>query len=106
MPCGLPPALSFETVQAAVFPVSATAEQPEIELTPSLNWTVPSLLGLPAPDVTVAVKVSEVPYVLGLDPVVRARLVEVVLRAKKSLPVTVWPAETEMFEIGFVPVFA
>src|SRR5690348_2944844 len=103
---GLPPTLSFETEHAAVLPLKATAAHPETVLEPSLNWTVPSLFGLPALDVTVAVKASESLYTLGLEPPVRTRLVDVCLRAKKSLPVTVWPAATEMFESGFAPVFA
>jgi hypothetical protein len=63
-------------VHVAVLPVRATAEQ--IVAAPSLKVTVPMLLGFPAADVTVAVKVRESPYVLGLLPVVRARAVEVV----------------------------
>src|SRR5262245_2962595 len=104
MLCGLPATVSVETMHEAVCPVSGTAAH--IVVAPSLKSTVPSLFGLPAPDVTVAVNVSELPYVLGLDPTVRDRLVDVVLRAKKFLPVTFAPAATANVGIGFTPVFA
>ena len=65
-----------------MLPLSATALQ--IVVAPSLNVTVPTLLGLPAVAVTVAVNVTESPYVLGFDPAVRARVV-VVARAASSV---------------------
>src|SRR5215471_1609965 len=61
MLCGLPTTVSVDTLQAAVLPASATAEHAAIVFAPSLNVTVPSLLGLPAADVTVAVKVTDSP---------------------------------------------
>ena len=55
------PKLRFETVHAAVLPVRETDEQLVIVFAPSLNWTLPSLFGSPAKDVTVAVNVCEAP---------------------------------------------
>src|SRR5262249_10825591 len=106
MLCGLPDALSVDRLQDALFPTRTTAEHAAIVVAPSLKATEPSLFGFPAPDVTVAVNVRESPYVLGLEPAVRAKLVDVVLRAKKFLPVTLSPAPTANVGIGFTPVFA
>src|SRR4026209_461293 len=74
MLCGLPTTFRIDMVHAAVLPTSATVEHVVIGAAPSLKATLPSLLGLPAADVTVAVKVTASPYVLGLAPAVRARL--------------------------------
>src|SRR4051794_24411017 len=87
----------------AVFPVSATVQS---VVAPSLNVTDPRLEGLPAADVTVAVKVSESPYALGALPVVSAMLVDVVRRAKKSWLDEVAPEATTMPVSGLVLVLA
>src|ERR1051325_4868704 len=104
MLCGLPPTERVEVVHVAVFPVRATALHRVV--TPSLKVTVPIPLGLPAADVTVAVKVSESPKALGFVPVVSAIEVDVVRRAKKLLPDDVAPAASTIFVIGLVLVLA
>jgi hypothetical protein len=90
----------------AVLPVSATFKHRVVA--PSLNVTVPWLLGfVPLADVTVAVNVSASPYALGFTPVVSETAVEVVLRAKKLLPVELPPAGRTIPLIGLVaPVLA
>ena len=57
-------------MQVAWLPLNATAEQSVVPL--SLNATVPTELGLTGEPVTVAVKVTDPPYVLGLVPLVTA----------------------------------
>jgi hypothetical protein len=94
---------SVEVEHVAVLPESATAEQRT--LAPSKNVTLPTLLGFPGIDVTVAVNVSESPYVLGLVPVLSATAVLVVRRAKKSFPV-IPVVESAIPEYEAVPVFA
>ena len=66
--CGLPATESVDTLHVAVLvPVRETAQSAVV---PSLNVTVP-VMGLALDrDVTVAVNVMEVPYVLGFEPVV------------------------------------
>src|SRR5437764_710286 len=102
MLCGLPATERLDVVQVAVLPLRATALHRVVA--PSLKVTVPIPLGLPAADVTVAVKVREAPNALGLVPVVRARAVEVVLRAKKLLLAEDPPAAITMPLMGLVPM--
>jgi len=64
------PALKLDVVQLAWLPLSATAEQ--ILVAPSLKVTVPTELGLVGEAVTVAVNVTEPPYVLGFTLLVTA----------------------------------
>jgi hypothetical protein len=61
--------------QVALLPPSEIALQ--ITVVPSRKVTLPTLLGLPPIAVTLAVKVSASPYVLGLVPVDSARAVDV-----------------------------
>ena len=54
-----------DVVHVAVLPLSATAEQSAVA--PFRNVTDPTPSGLPPSAVTVAVKVTEPPYVEGLE---------------------------------------
>jgi hypothetical protein len=101
---GLPDTERLEVVHVAVFPVKATALHRVVA--PSLKMTVPILLGLPAADVTVAVKVSEAPKALGFVPVVSAIEVNVVRRAKKLLLADVAPEASAIPVMGLVLVLA
>ena len=84
--------------------LSGTLEQ--IAVGPSLNVTVHCVVGFGvAPAVTVAVKVTELPYALGLVPVVNATDVEVVRRAKKLFPVDELLFVKTMPASGLVPRF-
>jgi hypothetical protein len=88
----------------AAFPVRATLAQSVV--VPALKVTVPWLFGfVPLAEVTVAVKVSGAPYVLGLLPVVTASAVDVARCSKKFLPVAFWPA-VRVTGSGLVPVLA
>src|SRR5438034_7762319 len=106
MLCGLPATNRVDVVRDAS-PEPSSVPVP-IVVVPSLKVTVP--LGVPSPiplELTVAVNVSESPYVLGFVPDVRARLVEVDRRAKKSLSPDVPPATSTMLPMDVaVPVFA
>src|SRR5204862_3194013 len=74
----LPGTSSAEVVHVALLEeFSAMFEQPLIAEVPSLNVTLPFAPGFPAVALTVAVKVTFWPYVLGLLPIAR---VVVVLR--------------------------
>src|SRR2546422_10372103 len=97
------PAVRVEVEHVAVFPVRAALLHSTVA--PSVNATVPTPLGFPAKEVTVAVNVSASPYVLGLVPVVSATVVDVVLRAKKSLGLDVAPA-ARTTDIGRTPMFS
>jgi hypothetical protein len=64
--CGLPTALRAEVVHVVwLDEFKARLAHPEIAVPSLLNVTVPFAPGLPADAVTVAVKVTLVPYVLG-----------------------------------------
>jgi hypothetical protein len=101
MPCKS--ADSVFTVHDAELPSKATLEQRIVA--PSQKVTDPALLGSPAREVTVAVKVRESPYVLGDEPEVRETLVLVRRRAKKSTLAVVPPVTTVAVR-GREPVFA
>src|SRR5439155_20937412 len=103
------PAPSVEIEQAAVLPLSVMPEHVPIAVPPSLNVTVPTPLGLPPVAVTVAVNVTESPYVLGFAPLVRETVV-VVARvlvvkwayASEALPPL--PDLPEMHGVGEPPI--
>src|SRR5207248_7372178 len=80
--CG--PAANDGEHVAVLLPVSDVVQS---VVAPSLKVTVPLVGFASDSDVTVAVNVSESPYVLGLLPVVRASAVDVVRRVKKLFPV-------------------
>jgi hypothetical protein len=91
MLCGLPTALSADVVHVAwLEALRACAEQPPIAVPSDLKVTLPFAPGFaPAVALTVAVKVTLSPYVLGLVPAVRVVDVVVLL----SIVINLLPEE-------------
>jgi hypothetical protein len=59
------PVASDEVVQVAIPEINGCAEQPLIELAPDVKLTVP--VGVPLPELTLALKVTELDVTLGFN---------------------------------------